>query len=122
MFSAVLSRSTDIGDVVGAIGPDLFDALSNERRRRILCIIDESDRALSATDIAERLTERQTGITNPSHGDDEYKRRYVSVYQTHIPALAKLDLVQHRNGTVTSSAHTAAAASLARKSEKGRTA
>lgn len=90
MFGSLLSRETAEEQVTNLALDELLDILSNDRRRRILHILGKFG-TISRTDLARELTARETGGKRQG---EAYKKRYVSVYQTHLPVLAEHNLVQ----------------------------
>lgn len=75
------------GDEQQRIGhDDVFDVLSNQRRRHVIEELDrDPDLTLSA--LAEQLAAIEEDCAPDRVTTDERKRVYISLYQTHLPAL-----------------------------------
>jgi hypothetical protein len=72
---------------------EIHDVLRNDRRRRaIRCLLD-SEEALSVRELSERVATLETG-EEPAPRD---KRRsvYISLHQTHLPKLDDLAIVEY---------------------------
>ncbi|WP_123624529.1 hypothetical protein [Halorubrum sp. CSM-61] len=70
-----------------------FDVFKNQRRRYIIQLVAENEE-IDIADLAEQLTIEETG--NEPEGDkEEYKKRYVSLYQTHLPMLNGSGLIDY---------------------------
>jgi predicted transcriptional regulator len=75
---------------------DLYERLSAERRwYTIYLLATTDDEPLSAKYIAKQITAQQKN-TLPERVDNEaYKNRYISLYQTHLPSLAKIGVIEY---------------------------
>lgn len=73
----------------------LFDALANERRRRVLSILCEYDATVALADLADEVAvrEKKQPITEIPPG--EVKRVYMLLYHSHIPKMADANLVRY---------------------------
>lgn len=89
MFEGLLSRDNKEQQFTEMPIGELFNLLRNERRRIILQILSDSG-PLSRTELARELTAHET---DGKREGQAYKKRYVSVYQTHLPALEEKGLV-----------------------------
>jgi len=69
--------------------------ISNERRRLIITILEERG-ATPRSDLAREMADRQTG----ERKGDEYKKRYVGIYQSHLPKMEKHGVVAQTDGDV----------------------
>lgn len=78
---------------VSGIDPDgLFALLSSARRRRALLVL-HIDGALSIRDLAGVQGGNEESTPPDQLTDKQYKRHYVSLYQTHLPRLEAAGLV-----------------------------
>lgn len=73
----------------------VFDILSSPRRRYVLYYLRETGEPVALNDLAEQVAawENETEVEELS--DQERKRVYVSLYQTHIPKLDSVGLVDY---------------------------
>lgn len=79
------------------LGPDeLFHALQNERRRRVLrYLLDNEGQQFEMRDIAEHVAALEQDTTPAQITSDERKRVYIALYQCHLPKLAEFGLVEY---------------------------
>ena len=73
---------------------DIFVLLSERRRRLTLQILRESDAELTATQLAARISDRESDA--PS--DEDRRSVYLSLYHNHLPRLEAAEVVKY-NGT-----------------------
>ncbi len=73
----------------------VFDILSNARRRYVLYYLRQQSEPIELTDLAEHVAAWENETDIESMGEQERKRVYVSLYQTHIPKLADTGLVEY---------------------------
>jgi hypothetical protein len=82
---------------------EVFDLLSSPRRRYVLYYLRDTGGEIDLTTLAEEVAawENETAVEDLTQ--QERKRVYVSLYQTHIPRLVDAGLVDHDTdaGTVT---------------------
>lgn len=73
----------------------VFDILSSPRRRYVLYYLRKTGEPVPLNDLAEQVAawENETAVEDLS--DQERKRVYVSLYQTHIPKLDSVGLVDY---------------------------
>lgn len=77
----------------------IYDILSSPRRRHVLEVLDDTDGEIEFAELATRVTAREEGgrgqVTSTKR-----QRRYVSIYQTHVPKLENVDVVTYEDGVV----------------------
>lgn len=73
----------------------VFEILSNSRRRYVLYYLRQETEPIQLTTLAEHVAAWENETDVESLGDQERKRVYVSLYQTHIPKLAEIGLVEY---------------------------
>lgn len=80
----------------------VFDILSNPRRRYVLYHLRQADGPVQLTKLAEHVAAWENEIDVESLEDQQRKRVYVSLYQTHVPKLHDAGLVVYdkEEGTV----------------------
>lgn len=79
----------------------LFEVLSNSRRRYILSRIRAADEPIELSEIAREIGARESQIPPAELGQTAKKRVYVSLYQTHVPKLEAVGLVEYDDETKT---------------------
>lgn len=72
-----------------------FDILSSPRRRYVLYYLRTLDEAVKLTDLAEQVAAWENDTQPEKITEQERKRVYVSLYQTHIPRLADAGIVDY---------------------------
>jgi DNA-binding transcriptional ArsR family regulator len=80
----------------------VYEILSNPRRRFVLSYLREHGEPIALTDLATVVAARENDIDQADLTDRQEKRVYVSLYQTHIPKLEKIGIVDYDSdaGTV----------------------
>lgn len=73
----------------------VFKLLKNSRRRRIIDYLSEDGRPTTRSRLAEVIAAEENGISASELGSDQRKRVYVSLYQTHLPTLARDDVIEY---------------------------
>ncbi len=73
----------------------VFELLSSPRRRYILYYLRHSEEPVELTTLAEQVAawENETNVDNIT--EQERKRVYVSLYQTHIPRLDEAGVIEY---------------------------
>ncbi len=80
-----------------------FDVLSNARRCHVLEYLMQSDeRAVALRDLSEQLAAWENDIPIAEVGYKQRKRVHTSLYQTHLPKMADLEIIEYdrRSGVV----------------------
>jgi DNA-binding transcriptional ArsR family regulator len=72
----------------------VFDALKNARRRRLLRYLNEHDSPVALGDLAEHLAAIENDTTPAMLDSKQRKRVYVALYQSHLPKLNSMGLVE----------------------------
>lgn len=73
----------------------VFDILSNARRRYVLYYLRQHTGPVQLTALAEHVAAWENETDVESLNEQERKRVYVSLYQTHVPKLADTGLVRY---------------------------
>lgn len=71
---------------------DLFEALSNRRRRQVIRALEDGPREMGA--IARAIAAAENDIPVDAVGTDQRKRVYVSLYQAHLDKLDDWGIVE----------------------------
>lgn len=69
----------------------LFEALSSERRRTTILVLNEFGKSVNLSRLSDRISEIEFGRYN----SDERKRIYVGLYQTHLDKLDKAGIIDY---------------------------
>jgi hypothetical protein len=77
----------------------VYDLLSNARRRFVISFLRGRDEPIELSELSKRVAawENETDVDDLT--DQQVKRVYVSLYQTHIPKLADSGLVDYDKDT-----------------------
>jgi len=73
----------------------VFDILSSPRRRYVLYYLRKIDEPVPLNELAEQVAAWENETTVDQLSDQERKRVYVSLYQTHIPKLDSVGIVDY---------------------------
>jgi hypothetical protein len=73
----------------------VFDILSNPRRRYVLYYLRMEEGPVQLTSLAEHVAAWENDTDVESLDDQQRKRVYVSLYQTHVPKLADSGIVEY---------------------------
>jgi hypothetical protein len=74
---------------------DLFFTLQNERRRLVLKYLSESEQVVEMRDVAEQVAAWEHDTTLAALTSDERQRVYIALYQSHLPKLDKVGLIDY---------------------------
>lgn len=77
---------------------DVFDILSNARRRQLLFLLYGQGKSVKLSDLAQDIADAEG---EGDAGADRYKRVYISLYQTHVPKLKEHGIVEYDADTKT---------------------
>lgn len=75
---------------------EIFEVLSNRRRRQILVLLHQQSGTAELSDLAEEIANSESDGTPTT---EQYKRVYISLYQTHVPKLEDLSIVTYDSDT-----------------------
>lgn len=79
--------------------PDVvFEVLSNSRRRATLYVLRTRSDVGSVAELADQITAMENDVPVSEVTRRERKRVYVSLYQTHVPKLETVGLVEREDG------------------------
>jgi DNA-binding transcriptional ArsR family regulator len=67
---------------------DLFDSLSNARRRRVLACLDANRTPISACELARLVAACETDAPEDGLPTQRVQRIYLALYHFHLPKLA----------------------------------
>jgi hypothetical protein len=79
---------------------EVFDLLSNHRRRYVIHFCKQREGPVTVSDVAEQVAAWENDKTVEAIDSAERKRVYTSLQQTHLPTLADADMIAYENGTV----------------------
>lgn len=102
MMSTVNAEGSSSNDAVEVSPPDrslsrddTFHILQNERRRRVLQYLSNTEGAVDMRDIAEQVAAWEHDTTVQQLTSDQRQRVYIALYQSHLPKLADFDLITY---------------------------
>jgi len=98
---------------------DVFEAISNSRRRQVLLSLDRSDSPISAGDLAVELAAIENGVETDAVTSEQRSRVYIALTQVHLDTLQEIGAVKYdsRSKQVTSVEATAGLAEIIRRIE-----
>ena len=83
-------------DTPEEVSTDLvFEILSNKRRRMVLYYLQHNDGSATIQELAKRIAALENDVSVEELSDQQRKRVYVSLYQTHIPKLQESDIIHY---------------------------
>lgn len=74
---------------------DVLDLLSNSRRRYVIYFLEQWNGSATLNELAYNIASRETGVPVDELSEDDKRRVYISLYQTHLPKLDLYDLVDY---------------------------
>jgi len=80
---------------------DVFELLSNHRRRYALHAIKQTDGSSELSDLAEQVAAWENDKPQSEITSSERHRVYTSMQQTHLPTMDEAGVIDYDNGTVT---------------------
>lgn len=100
---------------------DMFDVLSNHRRRRVLMYLEENETAVVG-ELAEHVAAIENDKPISALSSQERKRVYIALYQSHLPKMSAASAVEYdkNRGTVSLSEAGAGLCSLLKDPARSR--
>lgn len=77
----------------------VFDLLSNPRRRFVLHYLKEHDEPVELNDLAAEIAAKENDVPTDELTSQQRKRAYVSLYQTHVPKLEEVGVIEYDSDT-----------------------
>jgi DNA-binding transcriptional ArsR family regulator len=74
---------------------ELFQVLSNSRRRHIIYYLSQEGHELSLKTLATKIAAVESGVPESTITSEERQRVYISLYQTHLPKLEETNIVTY---------------------------
>jgi len=78
---------------------EVYDLLSNARRRYVISYLRDRDEPVELTDLSRAVAAWENDTSVEELSDQQTKRVYVSLYQTHVPKLDDSGLVDYDQET-----------------------
>lgn len=76
--------------------PDsVFDLLSNHRRRMVLYYLRQNRGAVGVQELAAEVASIENDVEVDELTNQQRKRVYVSLYQTHLPKMAEMGIIEY---------------------------
>lgn len=79
---------------------EIFQVLSNHRRQRVIEICEQSVEPVSLSDLSKKIAATEQGKEVAELTGKERKRIYTSLQQTHLPMMARADVIKYDGRTV----------------------
>lgn len=74
---------------------DTFHVLQNERRRKVIEFLTGIEGKIEMRDVAEQVAAWEHDTTTQALRSDERQRVYIALYQSHLPKLDKLGIINY---------------------------
>lgn len=74
---------------------DVFELLSNQRRRMVLYYLRQSSGSVEVKELAGQIATMENEIPKSELTSQQRKRVYVSLYQTHLPRMADMNTIEY---------------------------
>lgn len=74
---------------------EIFDILSNKRRRFLLTYLQNNDEPVTIRELSEELAAVENGTTTEALSSKERKRVYIALHQCHLPKMDNLSIVTY---------------------------
>ena len=74
---------------------EVYDILSNGRRRFVIYLLREEGEPIPLSELSDRVAAWENDLPVEELSDQQVKRVYVSLYQTHIPKLEESNIVEY---------------------------
>ena len=74
---------------------EAYELLSNARRRFVISYLRSQDGRVPLNELSQSLAAWENDIPVDELGDQQIKRIYVSLYQTHLPKLEEAGLIEY---------------------------
>jgi hypothetical protein len=78
---------------------EVYDLLSNARRRYVISYLRDHNEPVELTDLSRAVAAWENDTSEEELSDQQTKRVYVSLYQTHVPKLDDSGLVDYNQET-----------------------
>ena len=74
---------------------DVFEILSNHRRRMVLYYLRQHGDSAGVKELAEEIAAMENDVPVDELTSQQQKRVYVSLYQTHLPKMAETNVIDY---------------------------
>lgn len=74
---------------------EVFEILSNHRRRMVLYYLRQNGEFLTVNELAEKIAATENEVPVDELTSQQRKRVYVSLYQTHLPKMAQTNVIDY---------------------------
>lgn len=93
-------RMAEAVEAVETVDADVWDAISNRRRRHVILRVDRNG-PVELGDLATLIAAAENDVSIDEVTSQQRKRVYVGLYQSHLPVLERLGIVESdRSGLV----------------------
>jgi len=97
MVLAGTSERTKSGNAGEFSADDVYKVLSYRRRRYAVHHLKQIDEPVSVGDLAEQVSAWENSKPIKDLNSQERKRVYVSLYQSHLPTLAEMGIIEYND-------------------------
>lgn len=73
----------------------VFELLSNHRRRMVLFCLRQRGGSVGMNELAEQMAAMENNVPVSDLTSQQRKRVYVSLYQTHLPKMADMNIIEY---------------------------
>lgn len=97
-----------VPDTEPLVPDEIFEILSNHRRRMVLYYLREHGNTATVKELAQEIAAMENEVAVEDVTSEQRKRVYVSLYQTHLPMMADLNVIKYDKeaGNVSLAEHT----------------
>ncbi len=90
------SQESNMSQTTDTLSKDnIFEVLSSSRRRYVIYYLYSHEGTAELKELARHIAAWESGAPLESITDEETRRVYISLYQTHLPKLAEFDIVRY---------------------------
>ncbi len=90
------SQELNMSQTTDTLSKDnIFEVLSSSRRRYVIYYLYSHEGTAELKDLATHIAAWESGEPLDAITDEETRRVYISLYQTHLPKLAEFDIVRY---------------------------
>jgi DNA-binding transcriptional ArsR family regulator len=74
---------------------EMFRALANERRRRVLCVLYQESTPIDVKSLAREVTVQKAANNSETVTEESIRRTRISLHHKHLPVLADLGFIDY---------------------------
>lgn len=85
----------DCGRAIPMSPKDVFQAVSNSRRRRVILSVDRAEEGVDANELSVEIASRENAVDPSKVTGEQRSRVYVGLVQNHLDRLDDLDAARY---------------------------